>query len=362
MDEDLLLGFSDDAAERTEELSLFKKNKVLQQDLHSEYLDLINKLDVVGVLRKQIAAFKKRTRKKTRVLKKAKKESKRKVLKIEKEDTSVSFNAISSIHRFLISKKIPYPTIGDAVWKSAAESTNLSAYECMGLWYHPKNPFYKKDKFAPEEDKEILKVEGDWSKLYTEMRRAPLCIYVRYLELQRSRPTSQWSPEEDSVLASLVQKEGKQSWTEIATYFKNKTPKQCMYRYKRVLNPEIRRGKWSAEEDKALLEATEKCKKGNWKQICKYIKGRTQFQCRERYLYHLDPKINSSSWTQEEDAKLLQAIGRSEKHVWTKISKELTNRNDRQCRVRYYQLIGHSLNKNKKQKEEKDKRNLVNNK
>ncbi|KAI5190247.1 hypothetical protein NEMIN01_0946 [Nematocida minor] len=349
MDEDLLLSFSDDADKNTEESSLLKKNKALQSGLHREYLDLVSKMDTVQVLRKHINSFKKKTRKRTRTLQLAKKDSYRmKLVKIEDEETPVALKLVSDINVFLVSKKITAPAISDNVWRSVAERVKAPIHECMSLWYHPHNPIYRKDKFQPEEDREILKNEGDWAKVYTQMRRAPITIYSRYLELQKSRPTSQWDPEEDVVLASLVQKEGKQSWTEIATYFKNKTPKQCMYRYKRVLNPEIKHGKWSKEEDDALLEAVEKCKKGNWKQICKYIPGRTQFQCRERYLYHIDPNINNNSWTEEEDAKLLDIVSLSEKHVWTKISKEFVNRSDRQCRVRYYQLVGYCTSRKKK--------------
>ena len=43
-----------------------------------------------------------------------------------------------------------------------------------------------------------------------------------------------------------------------------------------------------------------------WTAISKMVHNRTGIQCRERWINVLDPKLNKSSWTSEEDKKLLE--------------------------------------------------------
>lgn len=40
---------------------------------------------------------------------------------------------------------------------------------------------------------------------------------------------------------------------------------------------------------------------GNWVQIEKHVPGRTDVQCRERWVNVLDPKVAFTKWTPEED-------------------------------------------------------------
>ncbi|KAI5134642.1 hypothetical protein NEAUS06_1227 [Nematocida ausubeli] len=340
MDEDLLLSFSDEMSSGVQEVAIIKRNKDLQNRLHEEYLDLMSKLDVLGIMRKQLLEYKKKTKKKTQTesLKKSSSYAPANNPEQNVDLTAEAQRVLSQINAFFIAERVFLPEVKSKVWGVLSKEIEKPVQECMRLWYHPQNPAYRQDKFQPEEDNEIRKHRGDWSEICKTVRRAPISVYFRYLELQKSRPTSQWTEEEDQHLAELVQSEGKKSWTEIAVHFKNKTSRQCMYRYKRVLNPEIRHGRWTEEENRALLKGVSKCKKGNWREVCKYVPTRTQFQCRERYIYYLDPAKNSQPWSPEEDEKLLKAVEKSEKHVWRQISKELTDRTDRQCRIRYYQI------------------------
>ena len=64
---------------------------------------------------------------------------------------------------------------------------------------------------------------------------------------------SKWSEEQDDLLISLVNKHGK-TWTKISKYFNNKNCDQCRCRY-RSIDPSIKKGRWSIEEDSELLQA-----------------------------------------------------------------------------------------------------------
>ncbi|KAI5165162.1 hypothetical protein NEIRO03_0026 [Nematocida sp. AWRm78] len=346
MDEDLLLSFSDGTSSGLEETAILKMNREMQNKLHEEYLDIMSKLDVLVILRKQLTEHKKKTKKKRAPsgLKKPVYQYLTGHTDIETNQPTEGDNILAQINAYFIAEKVFLPNVKHSIWPIVSKHVGRPVIECMELWYHPRNPAYRQDKFQPEEDKEIKKNKENWEETCKTVRRAPISVYSRYLELEGSKPTSQWTEEEDLKLTQLVQSEGKKSWTEIATDFENKTAKQCMYRYKRVLNPIIKHGKWSKKEDEALLEGVRKHKKGNWKEVCKYVPSRTQFQCRERFVYYLDPARNNSPWTPEEDEKLLKAVNDSKKPVWSKVAKELTGRTDRQCRIRYFQINRNNSN------------------
>ena len=62
-----------------------------------------------------------------------------------------------------------------------------------------------------------------------------------------------------------------------------------------------------------------------WTLIAKHLNGRIGKQCRERWHNHLDPNINKSPWTGEEDRLLAQAHDQFG-NQWAKIAKLLPGR------------------------------------
>ena len=44
----------------------------------------------------------------------------------------------------------------------------------------------------------------------------------------------------------------------------------------------------------------------SWSFIARQLKGRLGKQCRERWYNHLQPDINKSPWTAEEDALIIE--------------------------------------------------------
>jgi hypothetical protein len=75
------------------------------------------------------------------------------------------------------------------------------------------------------------------------------------------------------------------NWKEISNQLENKfTSVQCHQHYYRVISPELnRKSVWTQEEDDLLMSIVEK-KGKKWALIAKDIKGRSDINCRQRYL------------------------------------------------------------------------------
>ena len=74
-----------------------------------------------------------------------------------------------------------------------------------------------------------------------------------------------------------------------------------------------------------------------WAEIARHLEGRTDQQCMGRWRRHLDPSVKKDAWSGAEDDKLMRlhdTLGPR----WSNISKMLTGRTARQCRARWFQL------------------------
>ncbi len=100
------------------------------------------------------------------------------------------------------------------------------------------------------------------------------------------------------------------------------TAAQCQNRYTRSLDPELSRGPWTAEEDEQLRRAVDTFGK-TWIDVCQYVAGRNSEQCRDRYQEYLNPTLARGRWTQEQDAALLQAVRQVGEGKWKEVSKVL---------------------------------------
>ena len=76
------------------------------------------------------------------------------------------------------------------------------------------------------------------------------------------------------MLLQLVAQHGSKSWAKISAKFAHKVGKQCRERWHNHLNPGINKTKFSEEEDRVLLAAHRNY--GNrWAMIAKHLPGRT---------------------------------------------------------------------------------------
>jgi hypothetical protein len=134
---------------------------------------------------------------------------------------------------------------------------------------------------------------------------------------------------------------GARNWKEIAKHVPDRSHVQCLQRWNKVLRPGLKKGTWQAEEDQRLTnEVNAFIDAGgevNWSVVAKCIEGRTAKQCRERWRCNLDPCINKTEWTVEEDL-LIVNLQRELGNRWALLAKSLPGRTENAIKTRFRSL------------------------
>ncbi|KAL4787111.1 Homeodomain-like protein [Aspergillus varians] len=110
------------------------------------------------------------------------------------------------------------------------------------------------------------------------------------------------------------------------------------------------RRRWTATEDALLWDLyqvqektpTGKCQKINWNEIARHIPGRSNKDCRKRYYNRFTGGLRKGSWTQEEDERLFQLVERYQ-YRWATIAQKMETRNADQCSKRWHHCLNPEL-------------------
>uniref|UniRef100_A0A6N2MND7 Uncharacterized protein n=1 Tax=Salix viminalis TaxID=40686 RepID=A0A6N2MND7_SALVM len=100
-----------------------------------------------------------------------------------------------------------------------------------------------------------------------------------------------WTPEEDQKLVKYIQKHGHGSWRALPKLAGlNRCGKSCRLRWTNYLRPDIKRGKFSEEEEQTILNLHSVL--GNkWSAIASHLPGRTDNEIKNFWNTHLKKKL-----------------------------------------------------------------------
>lgn len=157
-----------------------------------------------------------------------------------------------------------------------------------------------------------------------------------------SRKSHQWTTEADKRLLKAIDIYGHENWhlgplfwhhfsfrlfnvVIVAQYVsEDATPSQCSSRFQKTLDKSIKRSPWAPQED-ARLSAAVAAYGSSWVDVAANVPGRHNDQCRERWTDHLDPSINRSQWSKEEDGTLIEYVREQKSASWRQVAEHLRN-------------------------------------
>ncbi|KAM0430151.1 hypothetical protein ACHAPT_006159 [Fusarium lateritium] len=130
-----------------------------------------------------------------------------------------------------------------------------------------------------------------------------------------ARSPRRWTPEEDRVLLDKVKQlfsDGPKSdttisWATVANALPDRNNKDCRKRWSKLTG--AKKGSWALSEDERLLEGVQKYGR-QWAMVAKTVETRSSDQCAKRWQHCLDPSLDRSEWTSDQDARLVAAVRR----------------------------------------------------
>ena len=96
----------------------------------------------------------------------------------------------------------------------------------------------------------------------------------------------QWSLQEDKLLIEWVKKNGTKNWEACGRFVQGRKGKQCREHWNNCLSPGLVKGEWTEEEDFLIMFFYEKCN-GSWKKIVPLFNGRIENAIKNRFYSQL---------------------------------------------------------------------------
>jgi len=151
------------------------------------------------------------------------------------------------------------------------------------------------------------------------------------------RKRSNWTKEQDSLLLQAANLTKHKRWLLASKLIKEKTPFQCHMRFK-LLNPNLKKGKWTVEEDTKLIGLVAIFGK-SWNIISKIFKNRSNKQVMNRYEEYLNNAEDFEDYFSEaEDQVIIQNYPQFGKK-WNLYVNVLKNRSSKKIKKRFFLLL-----------------------
>jgi len=223
-----------------------------------------------------------------------------------------------------------------------------SADECRAMWHNYLHPMIRKTKWTKDEDNKLKELvvkyeDQNWDAIAQELgtqRSAYQCMLQYQTRLNDSLRKSKWTEEEDDYLKEVV--EGCRlgsyiPWSKVTYFMNGRSKSQVFNRWAYSLNPSIKKGRFTEEEDILVVAAVRRYGT-DFSRVAQFLPGRTSVQVRDRYNSFLKRQSTGEPWTSDDDALLIALVREHGEGNWSKICQHFVNRNRTQVRHRYSTL------------------------
>jgi hypothetical protein len=138
-------------------------------------------------------------------------------------------------------------------------------------------------------------------RFISEVKVSPSSVsksHTSEIRKKKSRPTQKhakkgnWTDEEDNKLFEWVNANGCTRWTECSRFIPNRCGKQCRERWVNILNPDIKRGEWTDNEQRTLFRWLPQYTT-SWSLMAGVLPGRTENSIKN-YFYSSIRRLKSS--------------------------------------------------------------------
>jgi hypothetical protein len=153
-----------------------------------------------------------------------------------------------------------------------------------------------------------------------------------------------WLPSEDEMLIEIATHTHDIQWQSLTPLFPGRTGRELMDRWRKVLDPGLRRGSWTSGEDEIIKRFVAERGTNAWKALEAFLPGRLGKQCRERWHCTLDPAIDRSPWTDQED-EALHLLHDTYGGQWSKIQQFMPTRPANALKNRWNSVLSRRLNR-----------------
>ncbi|KZT08724.1 uncharacterized protein LAESUDRAFT_757439 [Laetiporus sulphureus 93-53] len=162
-------------------------------------------------------------------------------------------------------------------------------------------------------------------------------------DVYQSRDRRAWTEEEDEMLRLAIEIEDPNAhpptrWHAISQHIPHRTNKDCRKRWWAQMASSVSKGCWTGDEDERLCNAVAELGH-KWALVANRVGTRNSGQCAKRWNDALNPSIDRSRWSHEEDERLLKAVSELG-HSWATIARTLLpGRTGLAVKNRYNHLI-----------------------
>ncbi|NXT62516.1 SNPC4 protein, partial [Chaetops frenatus] len=225
-----------------------------------------------------------------------------------------------------------------------------SSEELRKFWQNWEHPSINKKEWTEEEIERLKQIAAkhnylDWQTIAQELgtNRTPFQCLQKYQICNKDLKRKEWTKDEDQMLLELVQEMRVGShipYKKIAYFMEGRDSAQLIYRWTKSVDPSLKKGPWTPEEDAMLMAAVKKYKEKDWFKIRTEVPGRSDAQCRDRYLKALHWDVKKGQWSLEEEEQLIELVQKHGVGHWSKIASELPHRTGSQCQSKWTRLIG----------------------